>query len=188
MAERKRLLIFRDLILPIGIMVGATLLVTLYRDEIKGLATFGYSGIFIACLAANATVFLPAPSSAIVFAFASIYSPLWVALVGGLGAACGELVGYFGGLSGHRLVESTAIGLKVQKWFSKHAVLTVFVLAFLPIPIFDLAGVLAGASKMKLSVFLPVVSVGKVLKMVIYALLGANIIPGLSAYFNDAWK
>ena len=188
MSEPKRLSVLRDIFLPIGIMVGVTLLVTFFDDEIRSVAAFGYPGIFIACFAANSTVFLPAPSSAIVFAFASIYIPIWVAIIGGLGAAGGELVGYLAGYSGRRAVESTAIGAKVQTWFNKHAILTVFTLAFLPLPFFDIVGLLAGASKMRLSVFLPVVSVGKVLKMIVYAVLGANLIPVLTPYIQEIFK
>jgi len=186
LADKQSLKFFRDIFLPIGIIIGVTLLVTHYRDEVTAFAEYGYLGVFAACFAANATVFLPAPSSAIVFAFASIYSPLWVAVAGGLGAAGGELLGYAAGYSGRRAIEATAIGKRIEAWFSKNAVLTVFILALLPLPLFDIVGILAGSSKMKLGLFLPAVIAGKILKMTVYAILGANLIPALTPLLQNA--
>lgn len=175
--HEKKLSILRDIFFPIGIVICTSVLVTLFRYEIVNFAYYGYLGVFVSSIAANSTVFLPAPSSAIVFAFASVYSPFWVAIIGGLGAASGELIGYFAGYSGRRAVEATEFGLKVQKWFSKYSLPTVFVLAFLPLPIFDLVGVLAGSTQMNVFYFTFSVIVGKVLKMFVYAYLGAGIIP-----------
>ena len=58
-------------------------------------------------LLANATVFLPAPGVAVVFAMGSIFNPLGVALAAGTGGAIGELSGYLAGFSGQAVVEKT---------------------------------------------------------------------------------
>ncbi len=57
-------------LLPLLFAVILTIIITIYREELMRLAVYGYTGIFIACVAANSTVFLPAPSSAIVLTFA----------------------------------------------------------------------------------------------------------------------
>ena len=171
---------FRDILIPIGILIVITLLVTLYQEEIRALAYYGYLGMFVACVAANATVFLPAPSTAVVFTFASVYPPFWVAVVGGIGATTGELFGYLAGYFGRRVIEATAIGPKVQAWFSERGAWAVGLLAFLPLPIFDVVGVMAGSSRMNVVAFVALVAMGKVLKMLIYAYLGAGLIPALA--------
>ena len=149
-----------------------TVLATVFREELSQYAQYGYTGIFIACIAANSTVLLPAPSSAIVLAFSNVFSPFGVAVAGGLGAAVGEVVGYMAGFSGKRIVEQTEWGTKVQAWMERNGFLTIFILAFLPLPLFDLVGVLAGATKTKFFKFIFPTVLGKLLKMFIYAYMG----------------
>lgn len=166
----------------LGFAIGLTIAVTIYRDELMGLASYSYVGIFFACVAANSSVFLPAPSSAIVLTFAHVYSPFWVAVAGGLGATAGELVGYLAGHSGRRMVETTERGHQLHTWMTKHGLLTIFVLAFLPLPLFDLVGVVAGALQMQLLRFLAPTVAGKLLKMLVYAYIGAGLLPMLEPY------
>jgi membrane protein DedA with SNARE-associated domain len=49
------------------------------------------------------------------------------------------------------------------------------VLAFIPNPVFDLAGMIAGALKMKPAKFLFYCAVGKILKMMVFAYTGASL-------------
>ena len=170
---------------PLVVAVALTIVATVYREELAALSGYGYVGIFVACIAANSTVFLPAPSSAIVLAFAHVYSPFWVAIVSGLGAATGELVGYVAGLSGRRVVDTSERGRRLQTWMVKYGVLTVLVLAFLPLPLFDLVGVMAGASRMRLLRFLIPTVIGKLSKMLIYAYVGAWLLPILEPFVQQ---
>lgn len=172
-------------LLPLASAIALTIVVTIYREELQALSGYGYAGIFVACIAANSTVLLPAPSSAIVLTFAHVYSPFCVAIAGGLGAATGELVGYVAGLSGRRVVEASERGQRLQTWMTKHGVLTVFVLAFLPLPLFDLVGVMAGALHMHLLRFLVPAVIGKLFKMLIYAYVGAWLLPTIEPYVQQ---
>jgi membrane protein DedA with SNARE-associated domain len=74
---------------------------------VEDFAAYGYPGIFLIMLMANATVFLPAPGVAVVFAMGSVFNPLGVALAAGTGGAIGELTGYLAGFSGQAVVENT---------------------------------------------------------------------------------
>lgn len=165
------------MILPLVMAIILTILVTIYRNELLAFANYGYLGIFVACVAANSTVLLPAPSSAIVFTFGSVYPPLLVAVAGGLGAAVGELIGYFAGFSGRRLIDQSAKAQRLKRWVSRYGELTIIVFAFLPLPLFDLVGGIAGALRMSLFRFLLPTILGKVLKMMIYAYAGAGLLP-----------
>ena len=49
---------------------------------------------------ANATLLLPAPGIAVVFAMGSVFNPFLVSLAAGTGAAVGEMSGYAAGFSG----------------------------------------------------------------------------------------
>ena len=173
-------------LLPLGLAVGLTMMATMYREELQAVAGYGYAGIFFACVAANSSVFLPAPSSAIVMAFGHVYAPFWVAVAGGLGAATGELVGYLAGFSGHRLIDTSERGQQLQAWMASHGPLTIFIFAFLPLPLFDLVGVMAGVLRVSLVRFLVPTVAGKVLKMLIYAYVGAGLLPLLEPYVRRA--
>ena len=91
----------------------AVIAITVYiysiRDSVEEFAAYGYPGIFLIALMANATVFLPAPGVAVVFAMGSIFNPLGVALAAGAGGALGELSGYLAGFSGQVVIERTNV-------------------------------------------------------------------------------
>lgn len=161
-----------------------TVLITVYRNELLKLGHFGYVGIFFSCFIANSTVFLPAPSSSIVFTLSSVYSPFWVAIVGGLGAVFGEQVGYVAGITGRKIVAHDEQGRKVKSYIETYGMLAVFIFAFLPLPIFDLVGVAAGAMRMNFYRFFFPCLLGKIFKMLIYAYAGAGLLPMISPLIN----
>ncbi|RLC78767.1 MAG: hypothetical protein DRI61_09280, partial [Chloroflexi bacterium] len=53
-----------------------TVLIISFREQVQHLAAYGYAGVFLVSLLGNATVILPAPSLALVFALGSALSPL----------------------------------------------------------------------------------------------------------------
>ncbi|MCJ7626574.1 MAG: VTT domain-containing protein, partial [Anaerolineaceae bacterium] len=57
--------------------------------------------------------------------------------------------------------------------------LTILVLALIPNPLFDMAGITAGALKMPISRFLIWCCLGKILKMLVFSYGGATIIDWL---------
>jgi len=60
-------------------------------------------------------------------------------------------------------------------WMKKYGNATVFVMALIPNPMFDLAGISAGMLKMPLPRFLFWCLMGKLLKMIIFAYSGSSI-------------
>lgn len=166
-------------------LVGLALVVTLYREQLQGFAQYGYLGIFVACFAANATVLLPAPSTAVVLTFAAVYQPFWVGVVGGGGAAVGELVGYSLGALGHEPLDLSPVAQRLRHWMERWGVLTVFCIALLPSPFFDVVGLTAGGLKMPLAQFFGAVLAGKILKMLAYAFLGAQAFVFLEPYLTQ---
>ncbi len=65
---------------------------------------------------------------------------------------------------------------QLVRWMQKNGPLTIAVLAFIPNPLFDLAGMVAGALKMNVFRFLFFAFIGKVLKMILFAYAGAGIL------------
>ncbi|HUH97437.1 MAG TPA: VTT domain-containing protein [Anaerolineales bacterium] len=166
-----RLNILRILVLLFVIAI--SVYIFMIRDQAQKLAVYGYPGIFLISILANATVLIPAPGIAIVFAMGGVFNPLIVGLVAGAGAAIGELSGYLAGFSGQVVAEKTKIYERVEMWMQSYGMLTIFVLAAIPNPFFDLAGMSAGALKMPLGRFLASCLLGKIIKMWVFAYAGA---------------
>ena len=119
------------------------------------------------------TIVLPAPGLALVFVFAGKLSPLGVGLAAAAGATLGELSGYLAGFSGQAIVENRGLYQRLEDYMRRYGALTIVVLAFLPLPVFDLAGVAAGALKLPVQKFLFWCFLGKLPKMLLIALAGA---------------
>ena len=146
------------------------------RDQAEQLAIYGYPGIFLLAFLAYATVLLPAPGIAVVFTMGSVFNPLYVALAAGAGAALGELSGYLAGFSGQVLAERVDLYNRLEKWMRFNGGLTIVLLSAIPNPLFDLAGLTAGALKMPVPKFLAYCWIGETIKMLLFAFAGAGLI------------
>jgi uncharacterized membrane protein YdjX (TVP38/TMEM64 family) len=175
----------RTTILRVVALLGVVALMVLlfmFRHQVKRLQQYGYVGIFLISIAANATIIIPLPGVALTTAMGAIFNPLGVAVAAGSGAAIGELSGYLAGFSGQAVVEREVYYEKLTNWMRAHPNLSyvaILVLAFVPNPLFDVAGMAAGALKMPLWKFLIPCAIGKILKMAIFAYAGAYSIDWL---------
>ena len=153
-------------------VVALTIVLLIYRDQIQVLQAYGYPGIFLFSILANATVLVPIPGVIFTSAMGAVFNPFWVAIAAGAGAALGELSGYLAGFSGQAVVENAKRYDQVVHWMEKYGDITILVLAFIPNPLFDLAGMTAGILKMPVWKFLIYCVIGKVLKMMMFAYAG----------------
>ena len=171
-------------ILAITAVIGITVYIYSVRERVDDFAEYGYPGIFLIALMANATVLLPAPGVAVVFAMGSILNPIGVALAAGTGGAIGELSGYLAGFSGQAVVERTDVYNKISPWIEKYGGWTILVLSAIPNPFFDIAGIAAGIAKMKLWRFLLFCWVGQIIKMAMFAFAGAYSIDWIASFYK----
>jgi membrane protein YqaA with SNARE-associated domain len=174
----------KETVLRIFTLVGVIALIVLlfiFRDQVRKLEEYGYIGIFLISIAANATIIIPLPGVAITSALGAIYNPWGVAVSAGLGAALGELSGYLAGFSGQAVVENSKFYEKLTRWMREHqnfAYVAIALLAFIPNPLFDIAGTAAGALKLPLWKFLAACAIGKIIKMMLFAFAG---------YYSASW-
>lgn len=165
-------------LIVVAAMIFFTFVVAAYRDVLANFSSLGYFGIFLGCLAANSTLFLPAPSSSIVFTAGALYNPFLVGIIGGLGATLGEVFGYLAGWTGRTTFKSEDIQHERFKGYvNAYGAGAIFFFAFLPLPLFDLVGVAAGISRMEFPKFMLSCAAGKLLKMLIYSFAGAGSLP-----------
>ncbi len=156
-------------------VVLGTILLVLNRDKIQHLEVYGYPGIFLVSLLSNATILVPLPGVMITSAMAMVFNPFWVAIASGAGAALGELSGYLVGFSGQPMLEKSENVKKLTEWMQRNQSWTIFLLALVPNPLFDMAGFMAGAARMPVWKFLFFCLLGKIAKMLAFAYLGAGI-------------
>jgi membrane protein DedA with SNARE-associated domain len=159
----------------IGLTAGSIYLFTM-RDQIQNLEAYGYPGVFLISLLANATVIVPLPGVIITSAMGAVFNPFWVAIAAGVGAALGELSGYLAGYTGQIIIQKVSKYEKLVHWMEKYGGIAIFLLAFVPNPAFDMAGITAGGLKLPVSRFLFWCVLGKILKMLLFAYSGATIL------------
>jgi len=167
---------WRPILRSVGIILfsaAVTVSILLWRDHFHVLGQYGYLGVFLISLLGNATVILPAPSLAAVFAVGAVLNPVLVGLVAGMGEALGELTGFLAGYGGRGVVEDRVAFRRIEGWVHRYGVLVIFTLSVIPNPFFDLAGIAAGMLRFPLGLFLVSCWAGKTVKTVAFALAGA---------------
>ncbi len=152
-----------------------------FRERLQELQRYGYVAVFLVGLISNATLILPVPGLAVSSVMGGVFNPWLVGLVGGVGQGLGELTGYMAGYGGQNIVDDYAVYDRLTEWMQRYGVLTVFFLAFIPNPIFDVGGMIAGALRFPLGKFLASCIAGKVIKNIIFALAGYYGIDALFA-------
>jgi membrane protein DedA with SNARE-associated domain len=158
--------------------------------------SLGYAGVFLSNMAGTGTVFIPVPgltaaAQTLIASSAQSLSPFLVGLLGGLGMAVGEITAYVAGMAGAQI--SKEEGLKAPRgirpaverlvrgvdWLmERYGMPTLFLLAAVPNPLFEVAGLTAGATRYSFRRFMAAVTPGKVLRGLIIAYLGERVIFG----------
>ena len=172
----KRPFLSRELylrILVILIVLGVTASIFVFRDRVSNLAGYGYLGAFLISLLSSATIILPIPGLALIFALGAAYDPFLVGLAAGAGSTLGEITGYMAGYSGQIVLKNNKTYLRMERWMKRRGSIVIFVLAFVPNPLFDLAGAAAGALRYPIWKFLLVCFLGKTPKSILVAFAGA---------------
>jgi len=171
-------------VLAVVFVIGITIYIYSIRYRVEEFTQYGYVGIFLVALLANATVFLPAPGVAVVFAMGAVFNPIGIAFAAGTGGAIGELSGFLAGFSGQAVIENTDVSNRIHPWIEKYGGWTILLLSAVPNPFFDIAGVAAGMAKMNFWKFILFCWVGQVIKMGIFAFAGAYSIDWIANLYK----
>lgn len=162
------------LLAAIVILVTAFAFLFFFFDvSYRQLTAYGYIGLFAISLISASSIVLPMPGAAAITGAGAVLHPvlgipvpLLVGLVAGPAEALGELTGYAAGYGGSPLFRERSFYLRVKSWMEKRGVVTMFLLSCVPNPLVDVAGVAAGAVRMRLLHFFAGVLMGKVFKNV----------------------
>jgi membrane protein YqaA with SNARE-associated domain len=160
-------------VLVLTLVISAFIIIN-YRHIGREYISYGYLGAFVVALISSGSIVLPVPGLAIIAAIGGApgFNPILVGLIASVGSTLGELTGYGLGFGGRIAVEKIPKYDTVVGWMRKWGSATIFVLSLIPNPIFDVAGIAAGALKFPLWKFLLWGFVGRVPKTIMYAYLG----------------
>ncbi|MHB8105020.1 MAG: DedA family protein [Dehalococcoidales bacterium] len=152
--------------------------IIVYKDEVKDLQNYGYFGAFFISILGGATIIVPVPMLAIVFALGAVMPYPWlVAIVAALGELVGALSIYATGRGAGHAISSSKHG-RIQKIYDKllnlmrrRGALTLFAVTSVVNPFFYPAAFAAGALKFGFRKYVPIVLAGKLIKSftVVYA-------------------
>lgn len=145
----------------------------------------GYLALFIASFISASSVLIPifplgSPFPVIVAVGLGL-NPFLVGLIGGIGSALGELIGYLVGMGSSATIEkferkTPKFLKKLERFYSHVGFWTILVFSFIPFP-FDIIGVLSGASKYNIRKFLLAVVIGRVIRSMLIAYGIIYVIP-----------
>lgn len=170
------------------VLIGVALMLTFFAlaffyfsSDISNLKSYGYVGLFFVNVIGAASILLPSPAAASVFGagalledFLGVPAFVWVGLIAGLGEAVGEFSGYAAGYGGRIMVENRPEYQRIHRWMDSHGTITMFLMSTVPNPVFDVAGLAAGAVQMPMKRFFLAVLAGKVIKDTWMAAVGAG--------------
>jgi membrane protein YqaA with SNARE-associated domain len=152
--------------------------IVIFDEEVKGMQQYGYIGAFVISILGGATIIIPVPMLAIVFALGGVMPYPWLV---GISAALGELVGsltiYMTGHGAGTAISKSKHGI-VQKTYEKmldlmtrRGGIALFVVTFIVNPFFYPAAFACGALRFNMKKFIAIVLIGKLIKCmtVVYA-------------------
>lgn len=153
-------------LVPMAAAIAMTGALVLFRGELRYFQSYGYIGAFVISLLSSATIIVPVPGLAVVFALGGLLNPIFVGVASGAGEPLGELTGYLAGRGGHSVfwIRNRRQYQKIETWMKRRGTLLVFVASSFPNPVFDVIGAAAGASRMPLWQFLLACWAGKTIK------------------------
>ncbi len=160
----------------IVIIIGLSIGLYIFRDQVRLLGDLGYLGLFLIGLASNASIIFPVPGLIVLFTFSVILNPFWSAVIFGIGSGLGELSGYLVGFTGKGIVEHQKYYPRLENWMRKYGGFTIVFLALVPNFLFDVAGLVAGALKMPWYRFLVYVWLGRIPRCLLITYGGSSVL------------
>jgi len=184
------LLIGGAAVLILALVVGIGLVPLLLGVDQDDLETLGYPGIFVATFLGTATLFFPVPGltaagQALVVAGGETLNPVAVVAVAAAGMTLAETTAYAAGAIGRGVAEERQmpVGGRLGEWLrraagwvdwlmARYGFVTLMVLAGVPNPLFEFAGITAGAVRMNFWRFLLAVGIGKTARAILLVIVG----------------
>ncbi len=151
--------------------------VVLFWENVQKLEGYGYLGVFTISILGGATIIVPVPMLAIVFALGGVLTPYWVGVAAGLGETLGALIIYMTGHgAGTALFNSNGklqtAYVRMMGLMERRGSLTLFLLSAILNPFFYPAALAAGALRFGIRKYFIICWAGKTIKGLTVAYAG----------------
>lgn len=156
-------------VLALLFAVGITVLILLNRERVAQFKALGYPGVFLVAMIGSATVIFPVPHLVVIFTMGSVFNPWLIGLAAGAGDTLGELTGYLTGFALEDVAGRWRLYERFEKWMHTNGDLTLFLLALIPNPVFDMASIVGGLSGFPVWRFFLATWLGKTIKAIVFA-------------------
>ena len=165
--------------LTAGIVYLTWFLEAYFRVPLEQFSLLAYLVVFGATFLSSCTILFPAPGMAIIMAAAAKWNPAIVALVASVGGSLGELTAYYAGYLGKKMIidEHRSAYRRAASWTDRYGIWAVFFFSLIPVLIFDLVGLVAGALRLPVWKFMLACWAGRVPRSFVEAYVGAGVIP-----------
>lgn len=148
------------------------------EEKLQNFASTAYLVVFGVTLLSNMAILVPVVFHvSIMMAAARYWDPVLIGLVASVGGVLGELTGYYAGYLGKKIIrlEGAPGYERLVSWMERYGPWGIFLICVQPILPVDIAGLLAGASKLTLWKFLLPCWAGKLCKYVVACYLGTAL-------------
>jgi membrane protein YqaA with SNARE-associated domain len=172
----------------IGIVltIGMAVAIVIYKDQVQELQQYGYVGAFFVSILGGATIIIPVPMLAIVFALGGVMPEPWlVGICAALGETVGALTIYMTGHGAGKAISSAKSG-RVQRAYEKmlslierRGAIALFAVTSVINPFFYPAAFACGALRFGLRKYIFIVLLGKMIKSMTTVYAGYYGIKGL---------
>jgi membrane protein YqaA with SNARE-associated domain len=159
-------------ILALIFVIAMSVFLVIHRAKVVQLQGYGYLGVFLISIISSASIIIPVPSWILVAALGAILNPVLVGIVSGVGGTIGEMTGYVLGYGGRLAIDNVALYNRMVKWMKRWGSVTIFVLALIPNPLFDVAGAAAGLLRFPVWKFIIFGAAGRIPKNIFFAYIG----------------
>ena len=160
--------------------------IIIFDEQVKGMQQYGYIGAFFISILGGATVIIPVPMLAVVFALGGVMPYPWLV---GISAALGELVGaliiYMTGHGAGRAISNSKQSWiqraydKMLDLMERRGAITLFLVTFIVNPFFYPAAFACGALRFELKKYITIVLIGKIIKCMTVVYLGYYGLKGI---------
>lgn len=172
-------------ILGVILTVAMAVAVVYFWEFVHALAGYGYVGAFFISILGGATIIVPVPMLAVVFALGGVLTPYWVGVANGLGETVGALTIYMTGHGAGTAILNSKHG-KIQAAYERLMSLmerrgswTLFLLSAILNPFFYPAALTAGALHFGIRRYFIICFIGKTIKGMTVAYAGYYGLRGL---------
>jgi len=172
-------------ILGAVLTIAMAVAVVYFWEFVHALEGYGYAGAFLISILGGATIIVPVPMLAVVFALGGVLTPYWVGVAAGLGETLGALTIYMTGYGGGTAILNSRHG-KIQAAYERLMSLmerrgswTLFLLSAILNPFFYPAALTAGALRFGMRRYFIICWIGKTIKGMTVAYAGYYGLRGL---------